>query len=80
MHGDINAGGIAGTMNVEYDVDPEYDLDITETTNVRLRSTVSDVVIYCINYGEVNSKKTVPEELSDYRNLDLYMVARVMEQ
>lgn len=57
MHGDINAGGIAGTMNVEYDVDPEYDLDITETTNVRLRSTVSDVVIYCINYGEVNSKK-----------------------
>jgi DNA-binding ferritin-like protein len=54
VHGDINAGGIAGTMNVEYDVDPEYDLDIT---NVRLRSTVSDVVIYCINYGEVNSKK-----------------------
>lgn len=57
VHGDINAGGIAGTMNVEYDVDPEYDLDITETTNERLRSTVSDVVIYCINYGEVNSKK-----------------------
>ena len=57
VHGDINAGGIAGTMTVEYDVDPEYDLDITETTNVRLRSTVSDVVIYCINYGEVNSKK-----------------------
>ena len=57
VHGDINAGGIAGTMNDEYDVDPEYDLDITETTNVRLRSTVSDVVIYCINYGEVNSKK-----------------------
>lgn len=57
VHGDINAGGIAGTMNVEYDGDPEYDLDITETTNVRLRSTVSDVVIYCINYGEVNSKK-----------------------
>ena len=57
VHGDINSGGIAGTMNVEYDVDPEYDLDITETTNVRLRSTVSDVVIYCINYGEVNSKK-----------------------
>lgn len=57
VHGDINAGGIAGTMNVEYDVDPEYDLDITETTNVRLRSTVSDVIIYCINYGEVNSKK-----------------------
>ena len=57
VHGDINAGGIAGTMNVEYDVDPEYDLDINETTNVRLRSTVSDVLIYCINYGEVNSKK-----------------------
>ena len=71
VHGDINAGGIAGTMNVEYDVDPEYDLDITETTNVRLRSTVSDVVIYCINYGEVNSKKDCAGGLVGLQELGL---------
>ena len=71
VHGDINAGGIAGTMNVEYDVDPEYDLDITETTNVRLRSTVSDVVIYCINYGEVNSKKDCAGGIGGLQELGL---------
>ena len=80
VHGDINAGGIAGTMNVEYDVDPEYDLDITETTNVRLRSTVSDVVIYCINYGEVNSKKDCAGGIVGLQELGLVYEARVMEQ
>lgn len=57
IDGDINAGGIAGTMNIEYDLDPEYDLDMTETLNIKVRSTVNDVIMRCINYGEVKSKK-----------------------
>lgn len=57
IDGDINAGGIAGTMNIEYDLDPEYDLDMTETLNIKVRSTVNDVIMHCINYGEVKSKK-----------------------
>lgn len=57
IQGDLNVGGIAGTMNVEYDSDPEFDLDMTESLNVTLRSTVNDVMIHCINYGTVTAKK-----------------------
>ena len=54
---DINPGGIAGTMNVEYDFDPELDLDLSKLTDVAVRSTTNDVVIHCINYGKINAKK-----------------------
>ena len=57
IHGDLNVGGIAGTMNIEYDGDPEFDFDFSESLNVTLRSTVNDVMIHCINYGEVIAKK-----------------------
>ncbi len=57
IHGDLNVGGIAGTMNIEYDGDPEFDFDFSESLNVTLRSTVNAVVIHCINYGEVIAKK-----------------------
>lgn len=55
--GDLNVGGIAGCMNIEYDADPEYDLDFTNSTNITIRSTVNDVMIHCINYGAINTKK-----------------------
>lgn len=57
IHGDLNVGGIAGTMNIEYDGDPEFDFDFSESINITLRSTVNDVMIHCINYGEVSAKK-----------------------
>ena len=57
IEGDINAGGIAGIMNTEYDVDPEVDMDLTELTDVEVRSTTNDVLIHCINYGTVAGKK-----------------------
>ena len=57
LRGDINAGGIAGIMNTEYDVDPEVDMDLTELTDVEVRSTTNDVLIHCINYGTVAGKK-----------------------
>lgn len=55
--GDLNVGGIAGCMNMEYDADPEYDLDFTESTNITIRSTVNNVLIHCVNYGAINTKK-----------------------
>lgn len=57
VEADINPGGIAGTMNVEYDFDPELDLDLSRLTDVAVRSTTNDVVIHCINYGEITAKK-----------------------
>ena len=57
INGDINVGGVAGTMNIEYDLDPEYDIDISEQLNVVLRTRVNDVVIHCMSNGAVTSKK-----------------------
>lgn len=57
VNGDLNAGGIAGTMNIEYDLDPEFDLELTNDLNITIRSTVNDVVIGCKNYGSITAKK-----------------------
>jgi uncharacterized protein YoxC len=58
VNGDLNVGGIAGTMNIEYDLDPEVDPDFSGTSNVKIRSTVNDVILHSINYGAVTAKKS----------------------
>lgn len=55
--GDLNAGGIVGTMDIEYDGDPELDFSFAKDAGIILRATVNDVVISCLNYGSVNVKK-----------------------
>lgn len=57
VYGDLNTGGIAGTMNIEYAEDPEFDFNFRESVSVTLRSTVNAVIIHCINYGDVNVKR-----------------------
>lgn len=57
VEADIDLGGIVGNMNLESDIDPEMDLDISVLTDVEIRSTVRDVVIHCKNYGKVKCKK-----------------------
>ncbi len=57
VEGDINTGGVAGTMNIEFNEDPEYDFDLTEETDVVLRTKVSCIVSKSTNYGVVVSKK-----------------------
>lgn len=71
VSGDINVGGIAGTMNIEYDVDPEYDLDLSTTTNVKIRTTVNVVVIDCINYADITSKKNCAGGVTGLQELGL---------
>lgn len=69
--GDLNAGGITGTMNIEYESDPELDLDLKGNLNITLRSTVNDVVIHCINYGTVNAKKNCAGGITGLQELGL---------
>ena len=57
IQADLNLGGIAGIMNVEYDISPEMDLDLTGLTDITVRSTTYNVLIHCINYGKVTAKK-----------------------
>lgn len=57
VEADINVGGIAGAMNLEYDIDPELDFDLSKFTEVAVRATVNNVVIHCISYGSIKAKK-----------------------
>lgn len=55
VEGDLNVGGIAGTMNIESTDDPEADADIK--LDVATRTELNDVILSSINYGKINGKK-----------------------
>ena len=57
IEGDLNVGGIAGTMNIEYDDDPEEDFNLSEDIDIATSSGVNDIIISCINYGKIKGKK-----------------------
>lgn len=53
---DLNAGGIAGSMNVDYEMDQETDLDMSSFDPVT-RVNASSIAVYCTNYGKIEAKK-----------------------
>lgn len=56
VEADLNAGGIAGSMNVDYEDDQEKDPDMS-SLNIVTRINASSVVAYSVNYGKVEVKK-----------------------
>lgn len=71
IYGDLNVGGIVGTMNIEYESDPEFDMDLTKSVNVTLRSTVNDVVIHSINYGDIHVKRNCAGGIAGLQEMGL---------
>lgn len=57
VNGDLCAGGIAGSMAVEYDFDPEGDIERIGTRSTNFIYQSKTVVRDSVNYGEVVSKK-----------------------
>lgn len=57
VYGDLCAGGIAGSMAVEYDFDPEGDIERIGTRSASFIYQSKTVVRDSTNYGEVVSKK-----------------------
>lgn len=57
VNGDLCAGGIAGSMAVEYDFDPEGDIERIGTRSASFIYQSKTVVRDSVNYGEVISKK-----------------------
>ena len=58
IYGDLNLGGIAGSMSRENNLDPEDDLNLnndTTTLNVKYKERI--VVRECTNHGSVEGKK-----------------------
>lgn len=57
VEGDINIGGIAGNMSIEYENDPELDIDFKTSLDITLRISVNDVIIRCQNNAKVKSRR-----------------------
>ena len=55
---DRNVGGVAGSMAIEYDLDPEDDLLPDGTSGVRLTYQTRAILLSCDNYGTVEARKS----------------------
>ncbi len=56
--GDRNAGGIAGSMAIEYDLDPEDDLLSSDDRSSHFTYQTKAILLDCSNYGPVQAKKS----------------------
>ncbi len=57
IQGDINVGGIAGSMAIEYDFDLEDDHNLTEKMSPDSKYQLRAIISGCENYGKITSKK-----------------------
>lgn len=57
VEGDLNIGGIAGAMSVEYALDPEEDITVVGKDSLRFYYETRAIIQDCTNTGEVTSKK-----------------------
>ncbi len=58
ISGDLNVGGIAGTMSRENNLDPEDDLNLsTDNTTLNVKYKERIVIRECLNSGKVEGKK-----------------------
>lgn len=57
VSGDINTGGIAGCMAMEYALDPEDDLTVNVDKSTRRKYEVKAVIYQCENTGTIQAKR-----------------------
>ena len=57
IQGDVNVGGVTGSMAIEYDFDPEDDVTKKGDTSAKFQYLTRAVVRECVNKGSVISKK-----------------------
>lgn len=57
VDGDVNVGGVAGSMAIEYDLDPEDDISISGTRSCDFKYQTRAIALECVNIGSVTSKK-----------------------
>lgn len=57
IEADVNVGGIAGALAMEYDLDPEDDQKDAEHKSYRYTYQTKAILLNCVNSGEVLAKK-----------------------
>lgn len=57
VSGDINVGGVAGSMAIEYDLDPESDISREGTQSIHFQFETKAILQNCLNSGTITAKK-----------------------
>lgn len=57
VQGDVNVGGITGSMAIDFDFDPEDDIARNGDTSLSFSYKIRDVIESSANYGEITVKK-----------------------
>ncbi len=57
VDGDVNVGGVAGTMDIEYDFDPESDSNVIKDSTLTAKYFTKCVLLDSKNYGDATSRK-----------------------
>lgn len=57
VYGDINVGGIAGTISMEYELDPEDDLTAEFSMKERRKYEFTSIIYKCENAAIISAKK-----------------------
>ncbi len=57
VYGDIDVGGIAGSMAIEYEPDPEDDITNELSKGTQSRYELKAILQSCINEGEIGAKR-----------------------
>lgn len=57
VQGDLNVGGITGSMAIDFDFDPEDDIASNGERSYSFSYKVRDVIDSCTNTGEITAKK-----------------------
>ena len=71
INGDINVGGIAGDMGMEYALDPEDDVTINVDNSTRRKYEVKAVIQHCDNTGTVIAKRNYAGGIAGKQDLGL---------
>ena len=71
INGDINVGGIAGDMGMEYTLDPEDDVTINIDGSTRRKYEVKAVIQHCENTGAVIAKRNYAGGIAGKQDLGL---------
>jgi len=71
ISGDINVGGVVGSMAIEYDFDPEGDIVKDEKSTLKFKYQTRAVLYKSINRGKVTAKKNYAGGVSGRMDLGL---------
>ncbi len=71
VQADLNAGGIAGAMSLENDLDPEDDLRSSGNSSLNFETQLRAVVRSCVNHGQVLTRKQCAGGIVGWQSMGL---------